>query len=137
MLSPTNASYTNLTNTEFGEQIFRPIEHKGSLLRLFGISLCEVRCPRVLFSSQARLFVDELPPVSASADRPALQDWPYQCMGDVFQCLEMLGPESGQAKVKKILEAHITKFTSRAFRQKDIDKLERNQRSAARFVTQN
>ena len=127
-------------------------------------------------------------------------------MGDVFQPLEMLGPEGVQAEIKNLefeytlkgetlvnvsstpylgvclsetleWEAHINKITSKAnstlgffrrnlkacppklrktayfslvrssfgyssavwdpFRQKYIDKLEKNQRSAARFVTQN
>ena len=117
-------------------------------------------------------------------------------MGDVFQPLEMLGPEGVQAEIKNLefeytlkgetlanvsstpylgvclsetleWEAHINKITSKAnstlgflrrnlkacppklretayfslvwdpFRQKDNDKLEKIQRSAARFVTQN
>ena len=184
-------------------------------------------CPRVLFSDPYSFWpilmtslprsslCRWLPPVSpdkmssrsgAAAEKPICVTGLGRSMGDVFQPLEMLGPEGVQAEIKKLefeyplkgetlvnasstpyivvclsetleWEAHINRITSEAnstlgflrrnlkacppklretayfslvrssleyssavwdpFRQKDIDKLEKIQRSAARFVTQN
>ena len=55
-------------------------------------------------SSQIRLFADDCllyRPIGAAAERPICVTGLGRSMGDVFQPLEMLGPEGVQAEIKK------------------------------------